>query len=229
MGVGLFLKLKGGTHPLPLPSGEPLYRWRDQHKKIGEVVELLDMIAAEDRSALAARFSVGKNHVNYNYGDPSGAKGGATVAVAGELKEWLWDWATKAKTEREMLVRFAKGWVQKQINDGVSGKDRGASESFTAARVLLNHETETMTLHVVPSTLLAALWLQCARVLTVNPTFKSCQHCKTWFELSPDARRRHTIYCTDRCKVAAYRAKVAKQQKTNRKKPPAGRGVRPVE
>jgi hypothetical protein len=59
----------------------------------------------------------------------------------------------------------------------------------------------------VPQTLLAAIWFQCARVLTDRPKFKQCEHCGKWFELSPDAHRRQSKYCDERCKVAAYRVR----------------------
>jgi hypothetical protein len=77
------------------------------------------------------------------------------------------------------------------------------------ARILLNHDRGDFTLHMVPNSLIGAMWLQCARVLTVNPTFKQCDYCQKWFELSPDARRRQSKYCSDRCKVAAYRRRRA--------------------
>ncbi|HWF84026.1 MAG TPA: hypothetical protein VG222_04240, partial [Vicinamibacterales bacterium] len=58
-------------------------------------------------------------------------------------------------------------------------------------------------------TLLGAMWLQCARVLSDNPTFKACEHCGKRFELAADKRRRNSLYCSDRCKVAAHRARRA--------------------
>jgi hypothetical protein len=66
-----------------------------------------------------------------------------------------------------------------------------------------------MTLRIVPETLIGAMWFQCARALTLNPSFRACRNCGKWFELSPDTRRKQSIYCSDRCKVAAYRAKKA--------------------
>jgi len=50
-----------------------------------------------------------------------------------------------------------------------------------------------MTLRIVPETLLAALWFQCARVLTLNPTFRACMNCGKWFELLPDKRRKQAF------------------------------------
>ena len=72
---------------------------------------------------------------------------------------------------------------------------------------LLNDIKDGMMLHIVPDTLLAARWLQCARVLTDNRTFKACERCGKWFELSPSARRKHSKYCSGTCKVAAHRAR----------------------
>jgi hypothetical protein len=128
----------------------------------------------------------------------------ATVAASRDgLKEWLWEWGMEASTEDERLLRFAKGWTQAQINEALIGKS--TREALVSTRILFNHERKDMALHVVPRSLLAAIWLQCARVLTLNPEFRQCHNCGKWFELSHDARRKTTKYCEDRCKVAAYR------------------------
>jgi hypothetical protein len=56
---------------------------------------------------------------------------------------------------------------------------------------------------------LGAMWFQCARVLTENYTFRQCENCGKWYEVSADARKKRSKYCSDRCRVAGNRAKVA--------------------
>jgi hypothetical protein len=109
--------------------------------------------------------------------------------------------------DAELLLRIAKGWAQKHINDELGGDKHPGTNS--RARIVFDQDRESMTLRIVPETLLAALWFQCARVLTLNPTFRACMDCGKWFELLPDKRRKQAIYCTDRCKVAAYRHRKA--------------------
>ena len=114
----------------------------------------------------------------------------------------------EGRTEEEQMIRFASGWAQEHINAAMS--DSGAErQALTSARVILNTDRNALRLHIIPDTLLAAMWLQCARVLTENPTFKVCGHCGKWFELAPDTKRRQSKYCEPRCKVAAYRIRKA--------------------
>jgi hypothetical protein len=120
------------------------------------------------------------------------------------FKPYLWKWGSEGRTELDRLKRFASIWAQKKINEAIGDADNGTG---TSVRVLLNDVKDGMAIHIVPDTLLGAMWLQCARVLTENPTFKACENCGKWFELSPDARRKNSKYCSDRCKVAAHRAR----------------------
>ena len=116
-------------------------------------------------------------------------------------------WSPVQKPKRDALIRVARGWAQEEINSAMSGSDKG---TLTNARVLFETDSSRMSLHIVPRTLIGAMWLQCARVLTLHPTFKSCEHCSRWFELSAEGRRRHSKYCSSRCKVAAYRVRKAR-------------------
>jgi hypothetical protein len=105
-----------------------------------------------------------------------------------------------------MLRRFATGWAQEKVNRAMEG-ERGTDETLTVVRLLFNTDEKRMALHLAPRTLLAAMWFQCARVLALNPTFKQCEHCGEWFERSADGKRRQAKYCSDRCRVARYRAR----------------------
>jgi hypothetical protein len=113
-----------------------------------------------------------------------------------------------ARSQDQQLVRAASIFGQEQINKALSGG--GANrQSLTSLRIIVNTDQDTLRLYVAPDTLLAALWLQCARVMTENIIFRACGHCGKWFEVSPDAKRKQSKYCQDRCKVAAHRARKA--------------------
>lgn len=62
-------------------------------------------------------------------------------------------------------------------------------------------------LHIVPQDLLGALWIQLALAIQGNTKYERCGQCNSWFEVSPKAKRLKTIYCSTRCRVAAYRAR----------------------
>lgn len=199
LGVGVLLATTG-----LLEAHDPFCRWRSAHAHIRAVADVLTSVQAEDIASLKQWFTVTKNGARYTRKDPIWESHG-WVTIAGELREYLWTWATKADSDAEILLRIARGWAQQEINEAIGGDKQPGTNS--SARVVFDQDRGRMTLRIVPETLIGAMWFQCARVLTLNPTFRACNHCGKWFELSPDTRRRQAIYCSDRCKVAAYRAK----------------------
>jgi hypothetical protein len=211
LGVGLFMEAEpqpNGTRVLNFDSraeGEPRWRWFQERHKMAAVSRILTAIQDEDIALLKQIFIVVEDGVRYEWDDEKFLRSfGWLCSTKMQLKEWLWEWGLEAKTEEERMIRFASGWAQGQINEAMADGTR-KRHSLTSVRVLFNHEARKMKLHITPSNLLGAMWLQCARVLSENPTFRICEYCQKWFEVSPDARRSHAKYCGPRCKVAAYR------------------------
>jgi hypothetical protein len=206
LGVGVFTQPTGlgAAHALGLVH-DPFCRWRRAHAHIRAVADVLSAIQAEDTTALKEWFIVTTNGARYERKDPVSGQSFGWVTIAGELRDYLWTWATKGDSDAEVVLRIARGWAQHEINEAIGGDKQPGTNS--SARVVLDQDRGRMTLRIVPATLIGAMWFQCARVLTQNPTFRACKHCAKWFELSPDTRRKQAIYCSDRCKVAAYRAK----------------------
>lgn len=200
LGVGVLIQARGLTEPC-----EPFRRWRSAHAKIRAVVDVLTAIQAGDARTLRQWFTIAKNGARYEREDAVTWHSIGWVTIAGELREFIWNWAMEAESDDDALLRIAQGWAQHEINEAIGGDRQVGTTS--SARVVFDQDRKRMTLRVVPETLLGAMWFQCARVLTINPTFRTCKHCEKWFELSPDTRRKQAIYCSDRCKVAAYRAR----------------------
>jgi len=197
LGTGVLLNQSG-----PIVFYDPLYTWHLAHARVRPVVDVLNAIQSNDVATLRQWFTLMNNGARYRRDGPEGISL-ATVTMTGGLREHLWTWATEAPSENEAILRIARGWAQGEINEGMEGKSQ--PESISSARVIFDVEKKSMTMRVTPHSLLGAIWLQCARMLTLNPAFRECAHCAKWFELSPDTRRRQSKYCSDRCKVAAYR------------------------
>lgn len=204
LGVGVFIESQG------FAARDPFCRWRSGHAHIRAVADVLGAIQAGDTATLKQWFTLTKEGARYHRADPITWESMGWVTVQGELREYLWTWAMKADSDAEVLLRIAQGWAQEKINEALEGDKQPGTSS--TARVVFDQDRGQMTLRIVPATLIGAMWFQCARVLTLNPTFRACRHCREWFELSPDKRRKQSIYCSDRCKVAAYRAKKAAAQ-----------------
>jgi hypothetical protein len=60
---------------------------------------------------------------------------------------------------------------------------------------------------IVPTSLLGALYLQFACAVGEDRDFQQCLHCKKWFELAPGLNRADRRFCSDSCRVLAYRAR----------------------
>jgi hypothetical protein len=215
LGVSCFLKESregGKSFVVNLDStrgqGEPLWRWTEAHEQMQKVNDVLSAIQSKDLARLGEWFRVENDAVRFEREWPSGAAEYEWVCgtKSPALRTLLWQWGNQAPNDGERLLRFASVWAQKRINEAMHSGDRGTSSSV---RVLMNHIKDGMMLHIVPDSLLAAMWLQCARVLTDNPTFKACERCGKWFELSPVTRRKQSKYCSGSCKVAAHRARTA--------------------
>jgi hypothetical protein len=71
---------------------------------------------------------------------------------------------------------------------------------------------EGLTLRLMPTNLLEAMWIQFGQAVESNKTFRQCRHCGVWFDLSPKAARVDKVFCTEACKARAYRRRLAKQE-----------------
>jgi hypothetical protein len=192
----------------PFRPVEAFDYWRQAHWKLRRVIE--EIVAIRDRDAATLRQWFGLDDERAWYerqheGSPVPDLG--LIAMRKQaVKAWLLDWAIAADSEDESILRIARGWAQTVVNDAMSGSGRNP-DAMTSAHVVLNKDTQQMSLHIVPTNLLAAMWLQCAWVLTSEGTFKTCENCGKRFEVAPGKRRRQSLYCSTACKVAAYRAR----------------------
>lgn len=60
--------------------------------------------------------------------------------------------------------------------------------------------------------LYAWLWLQLAEQVAHRKPMQRCASCDQWYFQHPEARRQHGVYCSTRCRVAAWRKRKRTQQ-----------------
>ncbi len=58
---------------------------------------------------------------------------------------------------------------------------------------------------LMPKGLIGALWLQAALAITGKADYRQCTDCPTWFALSPEQGRPDKRFCSDACRMRAYR------------------------
>lgn len=96
-------------------------------------------------------------------------------------------------TPNKFAFSMLRAMVSSRLRDAVSvGVEGDLIDSSLSLRV---------------STVLDGLWLQFAMAIGRHLEFRACDQCGTWYELSPDVHRTTRIYCSNRCKVKAYRTK----------------------
>ncbi|WP_281019562.1 hypothetical protein [Minwuia sp. IMCC3077] len=112
-----------------------------------------------------------------------------------ERTDLLWE----ARSER-IAARFL---VQDMVNEALLG---------CIDPVLHFAGTETAQgISMKPTGLLAAMWLQFALAIDGNIDFRQCSVCRSWFEIAPGRGRPEKSYCSDACRMRAYRKRKAEQ------------------
>ena len=114
------------------------------------------------------------------------------------------------------LVRPTLDFVRTSVNKLLD--DRGITN-----RLLWDPTYRTQRLHVVPTSLAAALWLQFAKTIEGDKEHRQCEQCNRWFEVAAE-KREDAKFCQNACRSKAYR----ERQKTARKLRNEGVPVREI-
>jgi hypothetical protein len=110
---------------------------------------------------------------------------------------------------KDKPTEIMRHYLKTQIN-------RKLSEYRSAGRLL--EYNGALRLFIVPSSLIAAIWLQFALAIDGDRKYRSCKNCKKWFELGGAGRRADAETCSDTCRAAfTYKQKKAKRTRRGRK------------
>lgn len=91
------------------------------------------------------------------------------------------------------------------------------SQLVASLNVKLEYDAESRdpTLKLLPKSLSAAMYLQIASAITEHAGYRDCVVCKKWFEISRSyAARSDKIYCSDACRMRAYRIRCREASRT---------------
>ncbi len=105
----------------------------------------------------------------------------------------------------EELARPALEFVRTKVTERLN-------KSGISNRLLWDPSYRRQSLHVVPTSLAAALWLQFARTIEGDKEHRQCEQCNRWFEVAAE-KREDAKFCQNACRSKAYR----ERQKTARK------------
>ncbi len=118
---------------------------------------------------------------------------------AGGLIETISSWDIAP----ELLHQFRPGDL---IQPALVATQRSINRQIAASpRLLWNHKEGRLDLHIIPNSLIGALWLQFAQAVDGDRKYRRCEECRTWFEISPKTARVTRLYCSNACRSKAYR------------------------
>jgi hypothetical protein len=123
---------------------------------------------------------------------------------------WMWSAGDTGRPSGDPTIRevsrnpqeLALAYIRELINLRL--------RDYTSTRLLdreASRDGVPLGLSIVPTNLLGAIWLQCARAIEGVGRYQRCPRCQEWFAVPPKAMRENTNYCSTRCRVAAFRAR----------------------
>jgi hypothetical protein len=203
LGIDEALAIQG-----PVRWGEPLSTWRMEILRLSYAGEIWDALRNGKLKNILPYLRTGEGQtrrVIFSRKDEHGI----TIQFSADLRgvELAPLVRNISLQNREHVVRLVKLLLQRVINDQLE-QERGAS-----LRCVFDPEHERLALHVVPKSLLGALWVQFGRAVEMNVEYRRCQQCEGWFEVSSLGKRQSAIFCSDRCKVAELRDRQARARK----------------
>jgi hypothetical protein len=91
-------------------------------------------------------------------------------------------------------------------------------EGITANVLLkMDRVTKVARLCIRPEDLLDALWIQLALAIDGNQNLRPCAECHTWFRIETGGGRSDKEYCSDACRMRAYRRRKTERTRSAQK------------
>jgi hypothetical protein len=200
-------------HPWPEAfQGETLEDWAGHIERMRQAVEIWDLLRAEDKNGL--RRLISWRHRTRQDGTPRSGplwwwyrSHPGTAAPNVNLRSgppWPGEYtdtilAVPGVWEPGDLMTPARFFLAKWVTDALQG--------VASPELRFDRDSRRLKLQIIPKTLLAAMWVQFARAIDTDKTYRRCKACTRWFEVSAGNSRTDRQFCSDPCKSRDYRAK----------------------
>jgi len=106
----------------------------------------------------------------------------------------------KEETEKSFLCR-------KHLEQILNGQLRHRFSINTQ----INYPAKSL-INFIPNSLVGAIWLQLAQAVAELKDFQHCLECNNWIEISSERKRKDVKYCSNACRVKAYRKRKKDKQ-----------------
>lgn len=183
--------------------GEPVVAWVEEIGAMRQAVNLWEIARGGDRHSLARYVRV-----------VDGDKLVCSLDPIDPSPEAMYDLVVAtASTDPGLLAQARMGFLKlpalyaaiSVVNDHVRAEtlvEIGIRPPRPKRPVAGN---PSVALTVAPRTLRGALWLQLADAIVSDKTFRQCERCGTWFELTPKMAAKGKLFCGTSCRMRDYR------------------------
>ena len=134
------------------------------------------------------------------------------------------NWTEHWYDEIRMIRRAVRAWERAKITGDFNKIIRivhersmatGSGEKGTWAKIFLakDRKTADARLCIRPDDPIDAMWVQLTLAIAGNMNLRRCTECRTWFPISSGENRSDKEYCSDACRMRAYRKRKAARKR----------------
>jgi len=174
--------------------GEPVAMWADAIAHVRRWVEVWEAWRAQDLGAMARAAVQAMGHLEV-----------PDAEVTDDPADWdarLTAWRGTVPPS-DLRLSDAPGLLAMGISDKLRRLDGVISSALREGP-----DGDGFVLEPRSRSLLAAIWVQFAHALVHNHTVRPCALCSVWMEVGPGHYSKNRLFCSNRCKVEAYRRDV---------------------
>ncbi len=193
----------GSSNGNQITEDETLPTWRKEILGMRYVVELWDAAERNDRHFLAKyiHWSANKSDVYFlapvDYFNRGGKQEKTPIDISG-----------MSVTSGDLIMPatlFVRDAVSKRLAEFTKAKLLFTPELAVQRDAQIETVAYRLALQFASVTLLQVLWMQAAFSITEGRSFMPCVECSTWFTIPPRAPKTRLEFCSDSCRVRAYR------------------------
>ena len=191
VGSNEFANVESTDSSRVLVQVEPIFNWVNAIHRMKQTTGLWEMLRNHDREGLSKRVRWSGNSV---------VRCGQYVVAAPD-------------TAPERLENMEPGDilnpVRYYIQDGISRFGLGGALPNLSTRLIWDIQSCGWRVELTPADLLGALSFQLANAICSDTVFRRCYVCGEWIQIAPGSGRPEKIYCSDACRMRAYRKRKA--------------------
>jgi hypothetical protein len=190
--------------------GNFLITWQHQINDMARLVGLIDLIQEDNRTGLARYIRWKEDETDgpvvYFDSHPETTEGAAPALGHTRIRDVI----ASRQTHHEWLAKFKIGDTVTPalvyVRDHMDLALHHVADDISTGMEWDSRNNRPQLCIDCPA-LLGAVWLQLADAVANNRIFGQCRQCGGWFEISREAARSNRRYCSDRCRIKAYRAR----------------------